>query len=85
MFSKVQMGGNEGSTQPGNVAELNYFVKDSQEESREIFQLLAPELPGLVSAMREITMVEIEGNMAEYYIKRFQKEVDISYLHYIFL
>ncbi|MCJ7782579.1 MAG: Ig-like domain-containing protein, partial [Desulfobacterales bacterium] len=61
---------------------LNYFVKDSREEYREIFELLIPQLPALVSAMREINMVEIKGNMAEYYIKRFQKGTDISYFIY---
>jgi hypothetical protein len=67
----------------GNVSEaLNYFVKDSREEYREIFELLAPQLPALVSAMREIYMVEIKGSMAEYYIKRFQRGVEISYFIY---
>jgi hypothetical protein len=67
----------------GNINEaLNYFVKDSREEYREIFELLAPQLPALVSAMREINVVDIKGNSAEYYIKRFQKGVDISYFIY---
>ena len=61
---------------------LNYFVKDSREEYREIFELLASQLSSLISTMREINMVEITGNMAEYYIKRFQRGVDISYFIY---
>jgi len=61
---------------------LNYFVKDSREEYRDIFELLASQLSSLTSAMREINMVEITGNMAEYYIKRFQRGVDISYFIY---
>ena len=75
--------GMKGALSQGNINEaLNYFVKDSREEYREIFELLAPQLPALVSAMREINMVEIKGNMAEYYIKRFQRGVDISYFIY---
>lgn len=67
----------------GNISEaLNYFITDSREEYQEIFELLAPQLPALVSGMREISMVEITGNMAEYYIKRFQRGVDISYFIY---
>jgi hypothetical protein len=67
----------------GNTNEaLSYFVTNSREEYREIFELLAPQLPALVSAMREINMVEIKGNLAEYYIKRFQRGVDISYFIY---
>ena len=67
----------------GNISDaLNYFVTDSREEYREIFELLAPQLPALVSAMREINMVEVTGNMAEYCIKRFQRGVDISYFIY---
>jgi hypothetical protein len=67
----------------GNINEaLNYFVTNSREEYREIFELLAPQLPALVSAMREINMVEIKGNLAEYYIKRFQRGADISYFIY---
>jgi len=73
----------KGALSQGNINEaLNYFIKDSGEEYREIFELLAPQLPALVSAMREINMVEIIGNMAEYYIKRFQRGVDISYFIY---
>jgi len=75
--------GMKGALSQGNITEaLNYFVNDSREEYREIFELLAPQLPGLVSTMREINMVEIKGNMAEYYIKRFQRGVDISYFIY---
>ena len=67
----------------GDINEvLNYFVTDSRGEYREIFELLTPQLPALVSAMREINMVEIKGNRAEYYIKRFQRGVDISYFIY---
>jgi len=73
----------EGALGQGNIDEaLNYFITDSREEYREIFEVLAPQLPALVSAMREINMVEIKGNLAEYYIKRFQKGVDISYFIY---
>ena len=75
--------GMKGALSQGNITEaLNYFVNDSREEYREIFELLAPQLPGLVSTMREINMFEIKGNMAEYYIKRFQRGVDISYFIY---
>jgi len=75
--------GMKGALNQGNINEaLNYFVTDSREEYREIFELLAPQLPALVSAMREINLVEIKGNMAEYYIKRFQRGVDISYFIY---
>ena len=67
----------------GNISSaLNYFVTDSREEYQEIFELLASQLPSLISAMTEINMVEITGNMAEYYIMRFQKGVDISYFIY---
>ena len=73
----------KGALSQGNITEaLNYFLKDSREEYREIFELLAPQLSSLVSAMREINMVEINGNMAEYYIRRFQRGVDISYFIY---
>jgi hypothetical protein len=75
--------GMKGTLSQGNITEtLNYFVKDSREEYQDIFELLGPQLPTLVSAMREINMVEIGGNMAEYYIKRFQRGVDISYFIY---
>ena len=67
----------------GNISEaLNYFIEDSRDEYREIFELLASQLPGLVSTMSEINMVEIKGNSAEYYIKRLQRGVDISYFIY---
>lgn len=67
----------------GNISEaLDYFITDSRDEYREIFELLASQLTALVSAMREINMVEIQGNMAEYYIKRLQRGVDISYFIY---
>jgi hypothetical protein len=75
--------GMKGALSQGNITEaLNYFVKDSREEYREIFELLTPQLLVLVSSMREINLVEIKGNMAEYYIKRFQRGVDISYFIY---
>ena len=75
--------GMKGALSQGNINEaLNYFVKDSREEYNEIFELLAQQLSSLISAMREISMVEISGNMAEYYIKRFQRGVDISYFIY---
>jgi hypothetical protein len=75
--------GMKGALSQGNINEaLNYFVTDSRGEYREIFELLIPQLPALVSAMREINMVEIKANMAEYYVKRFQRGVDISYFIY---
>jgi PKD repeat protein len=75
--------GMKGALSQGDVDNaLNYFVKDSREEYRDILELLASQLSSLTSAMREINMVEITGNMAEYYIKRFQRGVDISYFIY---
>ena len=61
---------------------LNYFAKESQEVYRQIYQLLLPQLPSLASAMRDITLVGINGNVAEYYIRRNQKQMDISYFIY---
>jgi hypothetical protein len=67
----------------GNISEaLNYFIEDSRDGYGEIFELLASQLPGLVPSMREINMVEIKGNSAEYYIKRFQRGLDVSYFIY---
>ncbi len=75
--------GMKGALSQGNInGALNYLATNSREEYREIFEVLAPQLPALVSAMREINMVEIKGNLAEYYIKRFQRGVDISYFIY---
>jgi hypothetical protein len=80
---KSKWEGMKAALSQGNINEaLNYFIRDSREEYREIFELLAPQLSALVSAMREINVVEIKGNLAEYYIKRFQKGVDISYFIY---
>jgi len=61
---------------------LKYFAKGSRQEYGEIFELLAAQLPVLVPEMREIDMVYVTGNVAEYYIKRFQRGVDISYFFY---
>ena len=61
---------------------LNYFAKDSKMEYREIFELLSPKLSSLVSGMSEITMMGVRENVAEYYIKRFQRGTDISYFIY---
>jgi len=75
--------GMKGALGQGNISgALDYFVNDSKEQYGEIFQVLAPQLPSLVSGMREITLVEITGNTAEYYIKRFQRGRDISYFIY---
>ena len=75
--------GMKGALGQGNINEaLNYFIEDSKEEYQEIFELLASQLPALVSAMGEINMVEVKGNMAEYHIKRFQRGLDISYFIY---
>jgi hypothetical protein len=61
---------------------LKHITKASRNEYSEIFELLAPQLPTLASAMREISLVGIAGNVAEYYIKRFQRGTDISYFLY---
>jgi hypothetical protein len=75
--------GMKGALGQGNINDsLNYFANDSKEEYGEIFQVFAPQLPSLVSGMREITLIEIIGNTAEYYIKRFQRGTDISYFIY---
>lgn len=67
----------------GNInSALNSFLKSSREEYKGIFELLAPQLPFLVSEMREITMIEVLRNVAEYYIKRSQRGTDISYFIY---
>ena len=75
--------GMKGAMATGDINEaLNYFAKGSREEYREIFGLLVLQFPSLVSGMREITMIEVVGNVAEYYIKRLQRGVDISYFIY---
>ena len=80
---KAKWEGMKAALGQGNISDaLNYYITDSREEYQEIFELLAPQLTALVSAMREINMVEVTGNMAEYYIKRFQRGVDISYFIY---
>lgn len=61
---------------------LKYFSANSQAEYREIFELLASQLPTLASGMREINMIGASGTVAEYYIKRFQRNTDISYFIY---
>ncbi len=61
---------------------LDYFSNASKDEYREIFELLNSELRTIAAAMREITMSEVMGNTIEYYIKRFQRGVDISYFIY---
>lgn len=61
---------------------LNYFTKASREEYGEIFELLVTQLPYLVSAMSEIDLIELTGNTAEYYFKRFQRGEEISYFIY---
>jgi len=82
-FLKAKWDGMKAALTQGNVdGALNYFAQASRDEFGEIFQILAPQLPSLVSAMREITMIEITENTAEYYITRFQKGVDISYFIY---
>ena len=84
-YSESKWEGMKGALGQGSISEaLNYFIEDSRDGYGEIFELLAPQLPGLVSSMREINMVEIKGNSAEYYIKRFQRGVDISYfIHFM--
>lgn len=80
---KSKWEGMKGTLSQGNISEaLNYFIEDSRDGYGEIFELLASQLPGLVPSMREINMVEIKGNSAEYYIKRFQRGLDISYFIY---
>jgi sugar lactone lactonase YvrE len=61
---------------------LKHITKASRDKYGEIFELLAPQLPTLVSAMRGISLVGITENVAEYYIKRFQRGTDISYFIY---
>ena len=81
---KGKWDGMRASLVNGNIdsALLRYYAKESQGEYRQIFQFLSPQLPSLVSAMQEITMIGINGNVAEYYVKRRQKEMDISYFIY---
>jgi hypothetical protein len=61
---------------------LSYFSKSSWDEYTEIFQLLVQQLPILVSEMRDISMTCVTGNVAEYYIRRVQQGVEMSYFIY---
>jgi hypothetical protein len=67
----------------GNIEEaLKYLATNSQTEYREIFELLTLQLPTLASGMNNIAMIQFRGDIAEYYIKRFQRNTDISYFIY---
>jgi len=80
---KKKWEGMKAALTKGSIDEaLKYFANGSKEEYKEIFVLLAAQLPSLASAMREITLVHLNGTVAEYYIKRFQRGVDISYFIY---
>lgn len=61
---------------------LVYYTEASQEKYREIFEVLSLRLHGLASSMGEITLIDVKGNVAEYYIKRSQKNTEISYFIY---
>jgi PKD repeat protein len=61
---------------------LSYFLTKSKDVYREIFELLAPQLSLLASEMREISLIEVSEDVAEYYVTRPQRETDISYFIY---
>lgn len=80
---KAKWEGMKNGLANGTIEEaLKYLTTNSQTEYREIFELLAPQLPTLASGMNSITMIQFRGDIAEYYIKRFQRNTDISYFIY---
>ena len=75
--------GMKGALMAGDIEKaLTHFAEPAREQYREMFQLLQLQLPTLVSQMREISLMEVTGNVAEYYITRPQRGTDISYFIY---
>ena len=77
--------GMKGKLIQGNIANaLKYFSDSSYEEYKEIFELISPQLGGLVSTMRDIFQNNITQGIAEYTITRQQRGVDIVYfIHFV--
>ncbi len=67
----------------GNIEDaLTHFSEGSKEKYREIFTLLKNELPRIANEMEEIYLIAIQGNVAEYFIKRVEDGVEKAYFIY---
>ncbi|MBI4824432.1 MAG: adhesin, partial [Nitrospirae bacterium] len=61
---------------------MGYFLSSSQERYRYLFTTLLNLLPEIASNMQNIEMILVEGDIAEYRIKRMEDVGEVTYYIY---